>query len=61
MIGLHICFPKNCFDSCPCLNEENGTCQADNQHRYVSVDRPSWCPLIDLATQEIAENANGKY
>ena len=41
--------PNNCFvDDCPCLNRENGYCQADEENRYVYGDRPFWCPLKEF-------------
>ena len=41
--------PNNCFtDDCPCLDGENGRCQADAERRYVYGDRPYWCPFSQV-------------
>ena len=37
--------PKSCFD-CPCIDAENGRCQAVNSRDFVYEYRPHWCPLV---------------
>ena len=43
--------PEHCYD-CPCHNGESGYCQADKENRY-SVDRPFWCPLLQISVEEM--------
>ena len=50
--------PYNCFtDNCPCLNRENGYCQADKEHRTIHGDKPYWCPLVEVT---ISQNKNSR-
>ena len=39
--------PKNCTD-CPCLDTQNGICQANADKEYVYSNKPSWCTLVEL-------------
>ena len=43
--------PEHCYD-CPCHNEESGYCQANKEHHYC-IDRPSWCPLLQISVEEM--------
>ena len=45
--------PEHCFD-CPCHNGESGYCQAYKERRYC-IDRPSWCPLLQINNEHQAE------
>ena len=45
--------PEHCYD-CPCHNGESGYCQADKAHRYC-IDRPLWCPLLQISIKEKTE------
>lgn len=47
MLIIDMPMPMNCFD-CPCVNTENGVCQADKERRYTDSDIPKWCPLREL-------------
>ena len=44
--------PENCCD-CPCVNRENGACQADKENRLSQEYRPFWCPLKEEKTQGV--------
>ena len=41
--GMEI--PKSCYD-CPCIDAENGRCQAVKSRDFIYEYRPHWCPLI---------------
>ena len=39
--------PEDCV-GCPCCNDERGFCMATKDHRHVFIDKPEWCPLIEV-------------
>lgn len=50
MTGLFIPdmeLPEFCCD-CPCNDGEFYKCRATKEHRHAFIDKPEWCPLIEI-------------
>lgn len=61
MSGIYIPgmeMPENCYD-CPCIDAENGRCQAVNSRDFVYEYRPHWCPLVPAA--DVVEVKHGRW